>query len=286
MKFSPSFFQKRPFLDKNGKLFGKYDIFAILIVIVIVVLGLFLSRIVFQKDTYITVELFASGGEWWWNNPAPPYWLTDPIQKGSREYDSQGKVLVEVLETSKFEAGDKKMLWMKARLRVTPIKGSKQYRFRLDPIQIGSLIYVAPDNVRIASNVMWIEGTDEVRTTSKNIITIEEYNVFPWLADAVHIGDVMKADDGTVLAEVLDKDVRLAQDNIVTIDGTVQSKLSGRLFIGPNDSRRDITIKLRVTTTGNNTRRYFSYFQPLKVGFYIWIPLEHVNISGNIISVE
>jgi len=47
-----------------------------------------------------------------------------------------------------------------------------------------------------------------------------------------------------------------------------------------------MTLKLRVKTTISKGRDYFSYFQPLKVGFYVWIPLEKVNISGNIIAVE
>lgn len=296
MKKLASYFQKFPVLDKNGKFLGKYDIFVPLLVIILVILGLFSARVVFQKDTYVTAELFASGGEWWWNNPAPPHWLTDPIQPGAKEYDAQGNVLVDVLDTKKFEAGDRKMLWMKVRLRVTPMKGAKQYRFRLEPIQVGSLIYVAPSNVRIASNVMWIEGISEDRKESQKVITIEEYNIFPWLADAVSVGDAMRADDGTVLAEVVEKNVRQSASDIVELDGGAMWDKStgrpsvlnatGRLRVIPNDTRRDITLKLRVKTTVSKGRDYFSYFQPLKVGFYIWIPLEKVNISGNIINVE
>ena len=276
-------FFKHPLLDKHGKLFGKYDVFIPLFIIIIALLGVFALRVVLQKDTYVTAELFASGGEWWWNNPAPPHWLTDPIQPGAKEYDSQGNVLVDVLDTKKFEAGDRKMLWMKVKLRVSPMKGAKQFRFRLEPIQVGSLVYVAPNNVRIASNVMWIEGLSEERKESQKIITIEEYNVFPWLSDAVNIGDVMRADDGTVLAEVIDKKARFSASDIVELDGSTSwDKASGRPFtynatgrlrVISNDMRRDMTLKLRVKTTISKGRDYFSYFQPLKVGFYVLIPL-------------
>lgn len=279
-----------PLLDKNGRLFGKYDLFVPLFLIIIIVLGIFIGKILLQKDTYITVELFASGGEWWWNNPDPPHWLTDPIKPGDIEYDPQGKPLVEVLDTKKFEAGDRKMLWMKARLKVTPSKGSKQYRFRREPLQVGSLIYVAPNNVRIASNVMWIEGISEEQTSSEKIITIQEYNVFPWLADAVHVGDVMKADDGTTLVEVLEKTIQPAQADIISLGAQVfgggRSIEGKRLYMIPSEARKDITVKLRLVTTVSKGRHYFSYFQPIKIGFYIWIPLENVNISGNIIAVE
>lgn len=296
MKLSVVNSKKFTLLDKKGKFLGKFDIFVPLLVAILVILGAFTLKVALQKDTYITAELFASGGEWWWNNPAPPHWLTDPIQPGSKEYDAQGNVLVDVLDTKKFEAGERKMLWMKVRLRVTPMKGAKQYRFRLEPIQVGSLIYVAPNNVRIASNVMWIEGISEDRQESQKIVTIEEYNIFPWLADAVKVGDVMRADDGTVLAEVMEKNVRESISDLVELDGgssidratgrPSSYNATGRLRVIPNSTRRDITLKLRVSTTVSKGRDYFSYFQPLKVGFYIWIPLEMVNISGNIINVE
>lgn len=279
---------KKPFIDANGKIFGRYDLFVPLFLVILLALGVFVARLALQKDTYITAELFASGGEWWWNNPAPPHWLTDPIQKGSKEYDPSGNVLVEVLDTQKFEAGDRKMLWMKVKLKVTAIKNSQQYRFRREPLQVGSLIYVAPNNVRIASNVMWIEGTEEERVWSDQIITLEEYNIFPWLADAVNVGDTMKTDDGTVLAEVMEKNVRIAGAGIVEWDRPNEYKLGAgsRLNVIPNTDRRDITLKLRLHTSVVKGRHFFSYFQPIKVGFYIWVPLENANISGNIINVE
>jgi len=283
-----SFFSKYPFIDKQGKLFGRLDIFVPIFFIILLSLVFFVGRVILQKDTYITAELFASGGEWWWDNPAPPHWLTDPIQKGSTEYDPAGNILVEVLDTQKFEAGARKMMWMKVRLKVTPIKNSKQYRFRREPLQIGSLIYVAPNNVRIASNVMWIEGTSEERVWSEKTIILEEYNVFPWLADSVHVGDTMKTDDGAVLAEVIDKQVRIAKAGIVEWDHTSDFKpgIANRLNAIPNTDRRDITLKFKLRTSVVSGRHYFSYFQPIKVGFYLWIPLDAANISGNIIAVE
>lgn len=288
MKLFFSSLSKRQFIDKRGKIFGRFDIFLPLFLIILLLLGFFVSRIVLEKDTYIEAELFASGGEWWWNNPAPPYWLADPIHKGSKEYTQSGKVLVEVVDAQKFETGERKMLWMKVKLLVTPIKNSKQYRFRREPLQIGSLIYVAPDNVHIASNVMWIEGSGEERKWSEKVITLEEYNIFPWLADAVSVGDKMKTDDGFVMAEILEKQVRVSRAGIVEWDRSNDYKqgAANRLNAIPNTDRRDITLKIRLRTSVVDSRHYFSYFQPIKVGFYLWIPLESANISGNIIHVE
>lgn len=265
-------------IDNRGRLFGKYDLFLPLFIIICLVLAYFIGKVLLQKDTYITAELFASGGEWWWDNPEPPYWLTDPVQPGDKEYDPQGNVLVEVLDTRKFEAGDRKMLWMKVKLKVTPQDRAKQYRFRREPIQIGSLVYVAPNNVRIFTNVMSLEGIEDNRTESQKIITIKEYEMFPWHADSIQVGDQMKTDDGKILAEVLEKQVVFSE--MITTDDR------GNVYTRANPLRRDVTLKIRAVTTESQGVNYISYFQPVKIGFYLWFPFEKTNISGNIITIE
>lgn len=265
-------------LDKKGKLFGKIDLFTPLLVISFLVLSFFIAKVLLEKDTYITAELYASGGEWWWDNPLPPYWLTDPVQPGAIEYDPMGNKLVEVLETRKFEEGERKMLWVKVKLKVSPSKSSKQYRFRREPLQTGSLIYIAPNNIKIFCNVMWIEGTEEKRQTYEKIITFKEYDIEPWRADTIKVGDVMKDDSGEIMAEIIDKKVELAEMTTVDWAGVTHKER--------NPYKRDYTLKVKMKTIKSKDRYYFSYFQPLKIGFYIWIPLEDKNISGYITEIE
>lgn len=267
-----------PILSKEGKLFGKIDIFIILFAVIIIITGIFIFRVLTAKSTYITVQMFASGGEWWWNNPDPPYWLTDPVRKGAIEYDSAGNKLVEVLEAQKFEAGEKKMLWVKARIRVDFLPKSKQYLFRREPLQIGSLLYIAPDNVRIYSNVMSIEGVSEMEERRQKIITLKNYGTFPWMADAINVGLKMLDDDGNVIAEVVDKQVTQAE--MTTTD------YLGNTHAQTDPYRKDVTLKIRMTTLFSKGRDYFSFFQPLKIGFSLWIPFQTLNYEGNITAIE
>lgn len=265
-------------IDNEGRLFGKYDIFLPLFIAIAITLAFFIGRVLLQKDTYLTVELFASGGEWWWENPEPPYWLTDPVQKGAIEYDPQGGVLAEILDTRKFEVGDRKMLWIKARLKVTPSPRARQYRFRREPLNIGSLIYIAPNNVKVFTNVMYIEGIGEPKEEGERVITLKEYDLFPWVTEAVAVGDQMLDDDGQVIAEVIEKTVEPAE--MITVD------YLGNVLMRTNPTRYDMTLRIRVKTVVSKGRDYFSYFQPLKVGFYLWLPFGKSNVSGNIIAVE
>lgn len=268
------------FIDKNGKIFGKYDIFTPILIIMILLIAAFIFRILTEKSEYVTVQLYASGGEWWWDQPEPPYWLTDPVVKGSLELDPTGDKLVEVLEVQKFEAGDRKMLWMKARLKVAADKKSKQYRFRREPLQVGSLIYIAPNNVRIFCNVMFIDGVGEPGKISEKLVTVKAYNQFPWKAEALKIGEKMLDDNGNPMAEIVERNIIQPRDQVLAVND------KGIVVEQNNPERVDVTVKVKMQTLESNGINYFSFFQPIKIGFYLWVPFKTVNFDGYITKVE
>lgn len=276
--FKKFFNNKQVILDNDGKLFGKIDVFKPLLFIIVITLVFFISKVLLQKDQYVTVELYASGGEWWFDNPEPPYWLTDPIKKGGVEFDPQGGQLVEVLDTQKFEVGQRKMLWIKAKLKVVENKKAQQFRFRREPLQIGSVIYIAPNNVKVYCNVLSVDGIGAEKIESEKIVTIKEYDMFPWHVDAIHVGDTMKDDQGKVIAEILDKKTSDAE--------TTTTDYLGNIHIRANPLRKDITLRIKLKIITSSGIEYFSYFQPLKIGFYLWMPFEKVNVSGNVLSIE
>lgn len=275
MALSPS---HRPFLDEQGRLFGRWDIFKPLFILVVLTLGVLILRVLLQKDTYITAELWASGGEWWWNNPDPPYWLADPIQAGTIEYDPQGNKLVEVLDVRKFEVGDRKRLWMKVRLKVTPSGRSEQYRFRREPLEIGKVIQVAPNNIQVNANVISIEGVGKVGEPVDRILTLKLYEIMPWHAQAMTVGSKMLDSNGNVLAEIIDSKVSIAKMFV--------SDDRGVGHVADNPLRSDVELKIKVKAQRFEGIDYFAEFQPLKIGFSILFPFEKVNVEGAISNIE
>lgn len=271
------FRQSGPVLDKSGKLFGRFDIFKLLLIVVVATLGILTARVLLQKDTYIEAELFASGGEWWWENPEPPYWLTDPVQPGAIEYDPQGNVLVEVLEVRKFEVGSRKRLWMRVRLKVSPSGRSQQYRFRREPLQVGRVIRISPNNIFITANVAHIEGIGSLGEPVERIITLKAYDIFPWHADKIVVGRKMVDSNGEVLAEIIGKETRLAEMTTVDSLGAPHASL--------NPLRRDLDVHIRVYGKRLEGIDYFADFQPLKIGFYILLPFDTANVEGYISEV-
>lgn len=269
---------RSPILDKNDRLFGRWDIFKPLFAVVVITLAVLTLRVLLQKDTYVVAELWASGGEWWWNNPDPPYWLADPIQVGAIELDPQGNKLVEVLEVRKFEVGDRKRLWMKVRLKVTPSGRSKQYRFRREPLQIGSVIQVSPSNIHVNANVIAIEGVGKLGEMVERLVTLRLYGIMPWHAEAMTVGSKMADSNNNVLAEIIESQVSVAQEFV--------SDDRGIGHVTTNPLRSDAVIKIKVKAQQFEGIDYFAEFQPLKVGFFIFFPFEKVNVEGAITEIE
>jgi hypothetical protein len=277
-KNTPHKKKKFVFIDDNGMLFGKIDIFKLLAVVVLATLTFLIAKILLQKDTYIEAELFASGGEWWWENPDPPYWLADPIQVGAIEYDPQGNKLVEVLDVRKFEAGDRKRLWMRVRLKVTPTGDSKQFRFRREPLTIGKVIQVNPSNVSVNANVIRIEGVGQIGEPVEKIITLEAEGLYNWQAEATSVGRKMVDNKGNALAEIVAYNRRDAEVFV--------NDFLGKGVITVDPRRSDITLKIKVKAMRYEGIDYFAEFQPLKIGFYIVLPMDVVNVQGYISNIE
>jgi len=282
MLFINKIFKKRnkktSFITQDGKLFGKLDLFKPLFAIIFLTLFILIGKVLLQKDEYIEAELFASGGEWWWNNPDPPYWLADPIEVGDIEYDPQGNVLVEVLDVHTFEIGQRKRLWMKVRLKVTPSGKSNQFRFRREPLQIGKVIQVNPGNINVNANVAAIEGVGKLGEEVERIVTLRLYEIMPWHAEAMKIGSKMIDNKNNVLAEIVDSQISPARVWVSDDRGI------GR--ITTNELRSDVVLKIKIKATRHEGIDYFAKFQPLKVGFFILLPFDGINVEGAITEIE
>lgn len=243
-----------------------------------------------QKKTYITADLFVTGGEWWWVTVSPPYWLGDPVQKGAVEYDISGRKVVEILDVQKFDELNRKTMVVHARLLVTKDLRTKKYRFGQNPLEIGATITISPSNVQMYANVIGLEGVQEFDQLQKQTIVVRWYNVFPWQADAIEEGDVMNDNSGREVVQVLKKEVALAEKTLVTennqtIFGT-PAKQTGQLVLLREDPlRRDVTLTLNISTRHSSNENFFNYTQTVKVGEPLYISLPKINILPQIISL-
>lgn len=263
---------------RNRLFLTKADFLVLLTIFFIIAFGILSVKFFFQKDTYLTVELMATGGEWWWGVPPPYYWNVEPIRKGGVEYDVLKKPLVEILDVVKHDQDNRSYVWIKARLRVRRNKLTGKYNFRQGEVQIGKMITIYPNNVVVIASVVGIEGVNEFRKESTKIITLEWKRIEPWRADAIQVGDTMKDDNGEIVAEVLEKNTHLAEESTTDYLGNIR--------VSHNPIRRDIFLKMKIKTIESEGRSFFSFYQKLETGLELFIPLSKTSLHAVVTSVQ
>lgn len=251
---------------------------------IILSIGIFISlgilgiRVVLRQDQYVTVEIIASGGDWWETLPRTPYWLSDAVIPGAVEYSVGGKKLAEILETKKYEEDTNKILWSKVKLLVTPDKARGGWRFRQMPLEIGSTLTIEPNSIKLTGSVIAIEGVGRAGEYKNLHLTVKLYYRFPWYADAIQIGDLAADDQNQITAKVLSKKVELAETTAYTSDGRVLARR--------NPLRRDIVLELEIQVVERNGLLYYNQIQPVKIGSQLWIQTKLMNLwEANIMTI-
>lgn len=264
--------------EKKRTLLNRFDILIGILFLCSIVILAVVYKFVVQKDKYVTVELLAAGGEWWWGTPPPFYWLTNAIQKGAIEYDIMHKPLVEILDVVKYDHDQRSFVWMKARIKVAENRRTGKYNFRQTQIEIGRTINISPNNISLIANVVGIEGVNNLGSESSQVILAKWYSVHPWRADAIHVGDTMKDDKGNTVAEILEKSVTLAETTTTTYLGETRATV--------DPLRRDVLMKIRLKTLNVEGVNYFTFYQVVKVGMGLYIPLSGTSIEPVVIGIE
>lgn len=262
---------------------------AILLIVIAVLAGIGATvKLVLQKDTYVTVELLAWGGDWWWNVAPPYYWNTKDLKVGSKSYDSFHTVDAEVLNVVKSEESNHTYMWIRAKLLVKKNMLTGNYSFHQSVLAVGSTINISPDNISIAGNVVGIEGVSSLWNESYVDITAKinsgeenQYRLKQYYrqedADEIKIGDSLTDNNGNIIAQILDKTVIPSE--------TVTTAANGEPLLRKSPLYKDIIlkVKLRVLRSGNNY--FYNMYQPIRAGEMMNLQFAHVTITPKILSV-
>lgn len=246
-------------------------------------------KFVLQKDTYVTVELLAWGGDWWWNVSPPYYWNTKDVVVGAKAYNSLRKVDVEVLDVVKIEESNHTYMWMKAKLLVKKNVLTHSYTFHQSVLQVGSTINIAPDNIALAGNIVGIEGGIGPPNQQSVVITAKinsgeeyKYNTKQYYrqqdADAIVVGDVLKDSKGDAQAEILEKSVIPAE--IVT------TNTNGEPLLRQSPLYKDITLKIRLRVIQSGQNYFYNFYQPIRPGETLNLQFANITLTPKIISVS
>ncbi|MBI5356110.1 hypothetical protein HZB78_00660 [Candidatus Collierbacteria bacterium] len=262
----------------STKLFNSKNISILLIIGIAISLSILSIRVWLSEDKFIEVEIMASGDNWWQTQPKVPYWLADAVVPGAIEYSVGGKKLAEVLEVIRYSEDYSKILWAKIRLLVTEDKSNGGWRFQQQPLTIGSIITVKPDHVSLSGNLVSIDGKPETKYKMVNI-TVKQYGIKSWQAEAVSIGSARKDENGNMAAKIINKKIEQAEASAYTADGKILSRR--------DPLRVDLTLDLEVQVVEKNGLIYFNRVQPVKIGRKLWIDFDTFEISeASIIKIN
>lgn len=244
------------------------------IAISLIILGI---RVLTAEDKYITVEIIASGDNWWQTQPKVPYWLADAVVPGAIEYSIGGKKMAEILEVAKYDEDYNKTLWAKVKLMVTDDKATGGFRFQQQPMNIGSNLNIKPNFVSFSGTIISIG--DDIYNQYKNMaVTTKLYGIRPWMADSIEIGAEKEDGNGNIVAKVIRKQVEPAEISVQTADG--------RMLIKRDPLRVDAEIDLEIGVIERNGTQYFNRIQPIKIGRRLWIAFDAFEINGaEIVSI-
>lgn len=252
----------------SAKVRQKISVFLIIgIAISLIILGI---RVLTAENKYITVEIIASGDNWWQTQPKVPYWLADAVIPGAVEYSAGGKKLAEVLEVTRYDEDYSKVLWAKIRLLVTEDKSNNGWKFQQIPLVIGSTLNISPNSVKLTGNVIAIEDIVRSGEYKNLLVTVKLYDRFPWYADAIPVGLQETNDQGNLIVKVLEKKVDLAETSSYTSDGRVLARL--------NPLKRDITLDLEIQAIERKGLLYYNQIQTVKTGSRLWIQTQRLNL--------
>lgn len=270
-----------------SKIWRSEKLFLFFSVVLIVVGAVITILILTRKETWLNVEVKMARPEWW-VDVRTPYWLGDTIAVGDRQLDSLGKTMAEVIGVDGFNFSDnQRIVYVRLKLRVGVNKRSQKYSFDHRPLAIGEPVELSFFGKAATGYVRAIEGVIDRRsyqqlTIGARLINIspvfpETLGVFPWRAEAVHVGDKMTALDGKVLAEVLEAKSAPADKTVITS--------SGNIFIGKDPLLKDVYMKLRLLVTDYNGDKYFLDDFKVKVGNNIFVALPDIDIYPEVVNL-
>lgn len=254
----------------------KSTLFNLLIVLLILSSIGLAVKFLLKKEKWVTVELWGTAGEWWWQTEAPPYWIANAIQVGDVEYDASGRKIGEVLEIKKYEDNEKKEFLLKVKLKVDINPKTGSLRYKNNNLEIGNPLIIKPAKKSITGSVVWIEGVEDEREKKDLNITLKLYSAYPWMAEVINVGDKMTDENGEVIAEILNKKVELAEMTVVTDWGEVLARR--------DPLKRDITLKVRIKVVKAVNQWFFAKTQEVKVANPLRLGMPNYNIDRTVVD--
>lgn len=256
--------------------------FEIFICLTVIALVVFVVKYFGQRvdSKLIRVEVINKS---WSENYNPygyrtPFWLSDKLKVGQKEYDKSGKVIAEIINIENYERGSEEAeVYLTLKIRTTYQKRLHQHLFKNKPLDLGAAIEIAPDQNVVYGQIVDIDVSPTGYPEKTFIVTGRGRGVDQYLIDKIKNGETMndrysQKPVATIISFQTEKTSRIFVNQLTDVNQTLGFKL--------NPNNQDIVVKLEIKASEIDGRWYFAGHQHVKVGGTVYFYGQSINLYG------
>lgn len=273
-------------LLKRLKKFSLFDL-AVLGAVAIVASGLYF--VLFRTSSTLTVTVLVNQehiqSDAW---RGTPQWYSVMLRPGMKEVSGLNSVNAELLRIYSYDLfPPKKNMYLTVRLKTVYNRSSGLHNYKGKPLLTGQLIHLYLNNFLVDGVITHVEGQQDVSTRKKirlvaaarqdNFVYQGTSGIWPQVADAIKVGDVIHDDQGNEIMRVVDKQETDAQQVVLTADG--------RAVLTTNPLRKDVTLELDVNALTFQDRYYLFDELPIAIGIGVPFNTDTVSVFLEPISI-
>lgn len=245
--------------------------------------------------SYITATIrLADKDTAWVDNGSPILQNIPTFTKGMKETDRFGRVTAEIINVYEFVRPNeqniyatKKAIYVTLKLRGSYNAAANQYRYAGTSLVVGEWIRLTFRSMAINGMVVRVQDSGRWETPKEILLVKTQVKTddSPWggplpvteatgvdlyVADALHVGDMVKDSEGTILAEIIEKSVTPAK--------SVAADAAGNLRATVHPRKYDVFLTIRILVRPLGDTKYFLESVPVRINerLPLYFPLIHV----------
>lgn len=242
-------------LPSKLNFFHKLRILDYLILAIIILAGIILFRFINPEEKWITATISTTN---------IPLFQANALHVGDIEKDPNGKKIAEILDIQIFDAttpnsaSSNKDVFVDVLLLARISPRSKEFQYKNKAIKIGTPIDLLFTSGFLSGKIADLEGDSQQKQLKIKIVTLQMYDQWPWLGEAIKIGEGTVEKNGEKISEIIEKVVRPAEVTTTTAEGQTLLQIDPR--------KVDIAIRMRVKVLEINDELIFRKDKAITIG--------------------
>ncbi len=258
----------------------RLTIFEVFTSLTIIVLTVFIIKYFGQKVDWKIIRVEIINKSWAENyNPygyRTPFWLSDKLKIGQKEYDKSGNVIAEIIDIENYERGSEEAeVYLTLKVKTSYQKRTRQALFKNKPLDLGSAIEISPDQNLIFGQVVDTSVPPSGYPKKTFTVTTRGRGVDPYIYEKIKIGESMN-NRYTQQPVLTISDFRTENTSRIYVNEITDNNRTLGFKLGPNN--KDIVVKFNVVGHQIDGRWYFAGHQHIKVGGTVYFYGKSINL--------